>query len=41
VCRTFMDIHPELIHDFKSENKAFVQDVDTPADILALGITKN
>jgi CTP:molybdopterin cytidylyltransferase MocA len=41
VCRTFMDVHPELIHHLKTENNAFIQDVDTPADILALGVTKS
>jgi molybdenum cofactor cytidylyltransferase len=41
VCRAFMDIHPQLIHIVETENQAFIQDVDTPADILGLNITQN
>ena len=41
VCRPYMDTHTGLIHIFETENKAFIQDVDTPDDILTLGITRN
>ena len=40
VCRAYMDQHPQLIRYFETENTAFIQDVDTPADILGLDITK-
>ena len=38
VCRPFMDQHPELVHVFETDNKAYVQDVDTPEDIQNLGL---
>jgi molybdenum cofactor cytidylyltransferase/nicotine blue oxidoreductase len=38
VCRPFMDQHPELVHVFETDNKAYVQDVDTPEDIQKLGL---
>jgi molybdenum cofactor cytidylyltransferase/nicotine blue oxidoreductase len=38
VCRPFMDQHPELIHVFETDNKAYIQDVDTPEDIQNLGL---
>ena len=41
VCRVFMDQYPQLIRNFETENTAFIQDVDTPADILGLNGTKN
>ena len=38
VCRLFMDQHPELVRVFKTENDAYVLDVDTPADIPKFGL---
>ena len=40
-CRPFMDQHPELIKVYKTDNPAYVLDVDTEADIQKLGITRN
>jgi len=38
VCRPFMDQHPELVQVFETDNKAYIQDVDTPEDIQNLGL---
>lgn len=32
-CRDFMDLHPEQVHIWDTENDAFVCDVDTPEDM--------
>jgi CTP:molybdopterin cytidylyltransferase MocA len=36
VCRNFMDQHPELVHQWQTQNDHFVVDVDTPEDLKAL-----
>jgi hypothetical protein len=38
VCRSYMDAHPELVKNFLTDNQAYLQDVDTRADIQKLGI---
>jgi len=38
VCRPYMDDHPELVKTFLTDNQAYLQDVDTQADIQKLGI---
>jgi molybdenum cofactor cytidylyltransferase/nicotine blue oxidoreductase len=38
VCRPYMDAHPELVKTFVTGNQAYLQDVDTQADIQKLGI---
>ena len=38
VCRPYMDQHPELVKTFTSNNQAYLQDVDTQADIQKLGL---
>ncbi len=40
VCRTYMDLHPELVKIVQTEHLAYIQDVDTMDDILKLGITR-
>jgi len=41
VCRPFMDEHPELVHIFSTDNKAYILDVDTEADIQILGLQRD
>lgn len=41
VCRPYMNRHPEQIRIFETDNEAFIQDVDTEADILSLGVTRD
>jgi len=36
VCRNFMDQHPELVHQWQTQNDHYVVDVDTPEDLKAL-----
>jgi CTP:molybdopterin cytidylyltransferase MocA len=36
--RAFMDQHPELVKTFKTDNQAYVLDVDTLSDIQKLGL---
>lgn len=38
VCRPYMDDHPELVKTFVTDNQAYLQDVDTQADIQKLGL---
>ena len=38
VCRPYMDQHPELVKTFASDNQAYLQDVDTQAEIQKLGL---
>jgi molybdenum cofactor cytidylyltransferase/nicotine blue oxidoreductase len=38
VCRSYMDAYPELVKTFVTDNQAYLQDVDTQADIQTLGI---
>ena len=38
VCRPYMDLHPELVKTFVTDNQAFVMDVDTQNDIQRLGL---
>ena len=40
VCRTYMDLHPELVKIVQTEHLAYIQDVDTMDDILKLGVTR-
>ncbi|MBU3628224.1 NTP transferase domain-containing protein [Polynucleobacter sp. AP-Reno-20A-A9] len=40
VCRPFMDLHPELVKTFVTDNQAFVMDVDTQNDIEKLGLDR-
>ena len=36
VCRKYMDLHPELVRSFATDNEAYVLDVDTLKDIQSL-----
>ena len=36
VCRNFMDQHPELVHQWQTQNDHYLVDVDTPEDLKAL-----
>ena len=38
VCRSYMDLHPEIVHKYVTDNEAYVLDVDTLGDIQKLGI---
>ena len=38
VCRPYMDEHPELVKNSVTDNQAYLQDVDTQADVQKLGI---
>ena len=38
VCRPYMDQHPELVRAYKTENQAYILDVDTNDDIQKLGL---
>ena len=38
VCRPYMDLHPEQVKTFVTDNQAFVMDVDTQNDIQRLGL---
>lgn len=40
VCRPYMDQHPAKVKIYESDSTAFIQDVDTEADIQKLGITR-
>ena len=40
VCRPYMDLHPELVKTFITDNQAFVMDVDTQKDIEKLGLDR-
>jgi molybdenum cofactor cytidylyltransferase/nicotine blue oxidoreductase len=40
VCRPYMDQHPELVKTVASNNQAYLQDVDTQADIQNLGLDR-
>ena len=40
VCRPYMDLHPELVKTFVTDNQAFVMDVDTQSDIEKLGLDR-
>jgi len=40
VCRPYMDEHPELVINFLTDNQAYLQDVDTQADIHTQGIDR-
>jgi len=40
VCRPYMDQHPELVKTVASDNQAYLQDVDTQADIQNLGLDR-
>jgi molybdenum cofactor cytidylyltransferase/nicotine blue oxidoreductase len=40
VCRPHMDLHPELVKNFVTDNQAFVMDVDTQKDIEKLGLDR-
>ncbi|MBU3618821.1 NTP transferase domain-containing protein [Polynucleobacter sp. JS-Fieb-80-E5] len=40
VCRPYMDLHPELVKTFVTDNQAFVMDVDTQKDIEKLGLDR-
>ena len=33
VCRNFMDQHPELVHQWQTQNDHYVVDIDTPKDL--------
>jgi CTP:molybdopterin cytidylyltransferase MocA len=41
VCRSFIDQHPSQVEIYKTEDLAFIQDVDTESDILKMGLTRN
>lgn len=36
VCREYMDLHPDCIKRFTTDNQAYILDVDTPEDIQLL-----
>lgn len=40
VCRPYMDQHPAKVKIYETDSTAFIQDVDTEADIQKLGITR-
>jgi molybdenum cofactor cytidylyltransferase/nicotine blue oxidoreductase len=40
VCRSFIDQNPSQIEIYKTEDLAFIQDVDTESDILKMGLTR-
>ncbi|MBU3562986.1 NTP transferase domain-containing protein [Polynucleobacter sp. Tro8-14-1] len=40
VCRPYIDLHPELVKNFVTDNQAFVMDVDTQSDIEKLGLDR-
>jgi len=41
VCRPYMDKHPELVHVFSNDNKAYILDIDTEADIQIMGLQRD
>lgn len=40
VCRPYMDQHPAKVKIYETDSTAFIQDVDSEADIQKLGITR-
>ncbi|QWD43512.1 nucleotidyltransferase family protein [Polynucleobacter paneuropaeus] len=40
VCRNFMDQHPELVHQWQTQNDHYVVDIDTPKDLELLSAQK-
>jgi CTP:molybdopterin cytidylyltransferase MocA len=40
VCRSFIDQNPSQVEGYKTEDLAFIQDVDTESDILKMGLTR-
>lgn len=38
VCRAYMDSHPDQVQLFYSSNEAYLIDVDTPQDLVRLGL---
>jgi molybdenum cofactor cytidylyltransferase/nicotine blue oxidoreductase len=40
VCRSFIDQNPSQVWVYRTEDLAFIQDVDTESDILKMGLTR-
>jgi molybdenum cofactor cytidylyltransferase/nicotine blue oxidoreductase len=40
VCRPYMDLHPELVQIFATDNLAYIADVDTEADLSEFNLKR-